>query len=123
MADEITQLTRVALSNGLVKYTFSPGNLQIDQAGTLVYAQIHSVGTSEESITAFGDIADGSEGQVVLQNLDATNYVQWGPATTVYQGRMTVNNPVAIFNAEPSMSLFWKANTAACECWCIVFEV
>ena len=76
MANEIQVSMSLVVSNGSFKFRFQPGGLQFDQTGTgggnpgLV-----SVGTSEENI-ALGDIT--TEGWVVMMNLDATNYVEWG---------------------------------------------
>ena len=123
MVDEITKFTRIVLSNGTTKLTYAPGNFTPDQSGTIFYQSIHSIGTTEESVTAFGDIGDGSEGQIIIQNLDAANYVQVGFATGVYGIRLTANNPDAQFNAEPSVSLFLKANTSACNVLITCLEV
>lgn len=70
-----------------------------------------TVGTTEES-TAFPELT--TEGWLFMKNLDATNYVQWGFATTVYGGRLEPGE-VALFRMEPSVTLYLKANTAACK--------
>lgn len=69
-----------------------------------------SVGTTEESVT-FGEL--GTEGWLCMKNLDPTNYVQWGFATTVYGGRISPGG-FAVFEMEPSLTIYLKANTAAC---------
>lgn len=73
---------------------------------------IKTVGTSEGTVT-FTDIT--TNGWVLIENLDATNYVQWGVATTVYSGRVSFGMP-ALFQLEPGKTLYVKANTAACRC-------
>jgi hypothetical protein len=74
-----------------------------------------SIGTTEETVT-FTDI--GTNGQIVLQNKDATNYVQVGFSTGVYGIRLKPGTgggiPVA-FTLEPGATLYMKANTAACR--------
>lgn len=70
-----------------------------------------TIGTSEES-EAFSELS--TEGWVLLKNLDATNYVQWGFATTAYGGRLEPGE-FALFRLEPSTTLYLKANTAACK--------
>lgn len=69
-----------------------------------------SIGTTEESV-AFTEL--GTEGWLFMKNLDSTNYVQWGFATTVYGGRLKPGEH-AWFRLEPSATLYLKANTAAC---------
>ena len=71
-----------------------------------------TIGTSEES-EAFGELT--TEGWIVMQNLDATNYVQWGFSTGVYGGRMEAGETAGPFRVEPGLTLYLKANTAACK--------
>lgn len=70
-----------------------------------------SIGTTEES-TAFTELT--TEGWLFMENLDTTNYVQWGFATGVYGGRLEAGE-FAMFRCEPSLTLYLKANTAACK--------
>jgi len=72
---------------------------------------IMTVGTTEESPT-FTDIT--TNGWLLIENLDSTNYVQWGVATTVFTGRIAAGK-VALLQLEPGKTLFLKANTAACR--------
>lgn len=76
MANEITLTQSVTISNGLFKDRFQPGPIQIDQAtigggnpGEVI------VGTSSQDI----DFGDAAPGLVCVQNLDGTNYVEYGP--------------------------------------------
>lgn len=77
-----------------------------------------TVGTSEES-TNFPELT--TEGWLFMENLDATNFVQWGFATTVYGGRLEPGE-FAMFRCEPSVTLFLKADTAACKVLVNCFE-
>lgn len=70
------------------------------------------IGTTEETI-AFTDII--TNGVVLIENLDAVNYVRWGVASTDYAGRIPAGK-ADIVHLEPGKSLFMKANTAACRC-------
>jgi len=70
-----------------------------------------TVGTTESSLT-FTQLT--TAGWVIMKNLDPTNYIQWGFATNVYGGRIRPLGFV-IFQAEPGLTLFLKANTAACK--------
>lgn len=121
MANEITVKPFVTLVLGgdqIVAY--KPSKFEVDQTNGRFYQAIHDIGTSEESITSFGDVA--TPGLVTLLNMDATNYVEWGFATTDYGGHLTANDgsatkgvPFAQFYGLSGMELFLKANTASCK--------
>jgi hypothetical protein len=112
MADEITATARLQVANGNLNFTFSPPALAITQTArggpTPGYL---TIGTSEKS-TTFPELS--TEGWLIMQNLDATNYVEWGFATTVYGGRMRAGE-FALFRLNPGTELFLRANTAACK--------
>jgi hypothetical protein len=113
MANEITLNVRLQLSNGALLDDNNPGRIQVNQTTQRKYSVVVSVGTTEESVT-FTDIS--TPGVCYLRNLDATNYVQWGPATTVYQGRLKASDIPACFRLDPgATTLYLKANTAACN--------
>lgn len=113
MANEITVSARLKVNNGSLSFERNISSLSIDQAAvggpTPGYV---TIGTTEESI-AFGEL--GTAGWLFMQNLDTTNYVEWGFATTVYGGRLEAAEP-ALFRLNPSSTLYLKANTAACKC-------
>ena len=120
MANEITVSAGISIANGS-NYAFSqpPRTKSFDQAaiGGPSPGAI-SVGTTEES-TTFPELT--TEGWVYLQNNDATNYVQWGFSTGVYGGRLKAGE-FALFRMEPSLTLFLKSNTAACNVLVYGFE-
>lgn len=70
-----------------------------------------TIGTSEES-EGFSELS--TDGWVFMQNLDSTNYVQWGFATGAYGGRLEAGE-IAMFRLEPTTTLYLKADTAACK--------
>lgn len=113
MANEITISSRMTVLNGTLKFDYPTGNIRVDQAAvggpTPGYV---TIGTTEESI-AFAEL--GTLGFLMMRNLDSTNYVQWGFATTVYGGRMRAGEPAGPFRLEPGTTLYLKANTAACK--------
>lgn len=112
MANEISVSSRLTITNANLKFSFSPGTKTFDQTAqggpTPGYK---TIGTTEES-EAFGEL--GTLGWLVMENLDATNYVEWGFATTVYGGRLEAGE-MAMFRLNPSTTLYLKANTAACK--------
>lgn len=74
--------------------------------------------TSAAEVTlSFGSV---SPGPILLYNLDETNYVQWGVATTVYPFRLhprVANNSRACpaFVTLESGTIYLRANTADCR--------
>ena len=113
MADEITINAQLKVVNGNLKFEHSSGFIQFDQAAaggpTPGYV---TIGTSEESI-AFGELS--TLGWIIMQNLDATNYVRWGFATTAYGGRLEPGE-FALFRLNPATTIYLIANVAACKC-------
>lgn len=112
MADEITITTSVAMRNGTNAFTWTPGAIRITQtaAGGPTPGYV-TIGTTEES-QAFGELS--TQGIIVMQNLDATNYVRWGFSTGVYGGRIPAGE-IAVFRLNPGSTLYLIANTAACK--------
>jgi len=119
MADEITVKPYLKLLKGNHSEIIAPTAYTVTQAGIGSWKSVQNIGTSEESITSFGDVT--TEGWCYIRNLDTTNYVSWGPATTVYVGRLEAGE-TACFRMEPSADLFLKADTAACEVEVFVAE-
>lgn len=128
MADEFTLSINLRLANGSFKDSFNPGALAIDQAAAGKWSNVVNIGTSEEDVT-LAELT--TEGICVLQNLDATNYVEWGKKDGSNNmqaiGRLgpTTNDgacPVAVFGFNPGATLRMKANTAACEVLITVYE-
>lgn len=111
MANEIRLTQSIQVVNGNLSDTFSVVKTA-DQAAvggpTPGYV---TVGTTEEEF-ALGELS--AKGFVMMQNLDATNYVQWGFSTGVYGGRMKAGEAAGPFRLDAT-SLFLKANTAACK--------
>jgi len=113
MANEITISSRLTLKNGTLAFDYATGSILLDQtaAGGPTPGYV-TIGTSEESFT-FGELS--TLGFLMMRNLDATNYIQWGFATGVYGGRMRAGEPAGPFRLEPGTTLYLKANTANCK--------
>lgn len=111
MANEITLKVELQVVNGSMRDVFNIGSQSINQAAvggpTPGY---FTLGTSEEVI-AFGELS--TKGVCVMQNLDDTNYVEWGFSTGVYGGKILPGEAYGIrLNAT---SLYMKAHTSACK--------
>lgn len=112
MANEITVNQRLAVTNGNLSFDLNLGTVTLDQAAaggpTPGYV---TIGTSEES-QAFSEL--GTPGWLIMKNLDATNFIEWGFSTAVYGGRLKPGES-ASFRLNPSTTLYLKADTAACK--------
>jgi hypothetical protein len=115
MSDEITVSASLKVRNGNLRADINPGALQIDQAvargpspGSV------NVGTSEEVIS-FAELA--TLGWCLIQNLDATNYVDFGPESggAMVAAIRVEAGEVALFRLVPGTTYRAKANTAACN--------
>lgn len=120
MANEISITSGIRVLNGSMNFPSNSKTVSFTQTaiGGPTPGQI-TVGTSEES-TAFPELT--TEGWLWMQNLDPTNYVQWGFSTGVYGGRMEAGETAGPFRMEPGLTLYLKANTAACKCLIYGFE-
>ena len=120
MADEIQITAGIQVRKGSLVFSQAPVTESFDMTGTGGPTPGYvTVGTSEESIT-FGELS--TAGYLFMQNLDSTNYVQWGFSTTVYGGRIKAGETAGPFRMEPGLTLFLKANTAACKMVVYGFE-
>lgn len=114
MANEITVSVGVQVTNGSLTDQFQMVALKRDQAASGKSDQVLSIGTSEEDVS-FGDVA--TPGIVVLHNLDATNYVEYGMSDTGTMKKLgkLIAGDKAMFRMAASTTLRMKANTAACK--------
>lgn len=113
MAGTIALRQSLELENGTHKESWDPGLLRLTQTGQGAHGPVVGVGTSEEVID-LGDVA--TPGFCVLQNLDDTNYVTWGPESggaMVAAGRIKAGE-TAVLRLDPSATYRWQANTAEC---------
>jgi hypothetical protein len=113
MADEITHYHRTIVTNG--DYTFDSGqvNLEIDQATKGVYSTVISLTTSDTAVSV-SNITN--KGIAEFKNLDATNYIDYGPTSggaLVAFGRLKAGESFTM-RLSPAVSLRMQANTATC---------
>lgn len=92
---------------------------RIDQTGVGQSDTKPTIGTTEEAIS-FTDIANN--GIVFFENLDATNYVEWGTVTGDYTGRMLAGETAGPFRLNTGKTVYMKANAAACRVRIIHYE-
>lgn len=114
MANEIKVTLRVDARNGNYRDEFNPGVIQIDQSTAFGSKVGVEVGTSEEDLS-LGDVA--TPGVIAIRNLDATNYITFGPKSggaMVALGKIEPGEVVLVRLAS-GVTLRWQANTAACK--------
>lgn len=114
MAQQIALTVQSSVTIGSWKDTFAPGQQTITITNAQAHCPIVVVGTSEEDLS-LGDITSGNEGYVILQNLDNTNYVTYGPKSggaMIAFGKIKPGE-LAILRLKPSVTMRWQADTAA----------
>ena len=113
MANEFTITSKVVLANGNLKDRWDNGAVSLTQTTKGLHAAVESVGTSEEDMS-YGVLS--TPGLIVMRNLDATNYITYGPKSSgsmVLMGKLAPGQ-VAQFYLGASVQLRWVANTGAC---------
>lgn len=115
MADEIKVTLGVTYVNGNLKDTIQSETISIDQTTRGFHGSVVSVGTSEEDLT-LGDIATTTANLLYMKNLDATNFVKYGPKDTTMTefGRLLAGESTWL-RLGASVTLRWVADTAACK--------
>jgi len=113
MADEIRISASMSVENGNLSFSQNYGSKSYDQTniGGPTPGMVE-IGTSEET-QAFSELT--TPGWVTIQNLDDTNFVQWGFSTGVYGGKLLAGDTAGPFRLNGSTTLYLKADTAACR--------
>jgi hypothetical protein len=102
----------------VVDFSFSKSGAKIAKTysenttvtGDSYVSGILSIGTSEEELTQLADL--GTPGEVLLKNLDSTNYIEIGATTGVYTIKLKAGKWAKYFH--DSATIYAKANTGAC---------
>lgn len=97
------------------KVVHGQSSVDVTTAADFSYGEVKAIGTTEESIALPADVTGAGSGYVYIKNMDATNYVQVGTATTVYWGRLKAGEHMVVALDNAITSLFLKANTAVCN--------
>jgi len=100
-----------------VVLSFSKGNaslkkadhIEVDVTGDAYESAVQEIGTSEEQVAQGADL--GTPGYVYVKNMDATNYVEIGSTTGVYDIKLLAGE-IALWHHN-SATIYAKANTAA----------
>lgn len=119
MANEISHTLRLQLTNSPLRDDNDPGRVQVTQTALGMSSQVLTIGTSEETVS-LGDIS--TPGWCYLVNCDSTNYVEVGFSTGVYGIRLKAGEPAHCFRLNSGVTIYAKANTAACKVLFKVYE-
>jgi len=123
MANEITTNLRVQLANGSLLSDFNPGRIQINQTGQGKFESVRLIATSETSVALTGITTPCV---AIFYNLDATNYVEYDTVTapTEYLGKLFPSGIPNILTLNTTRTtIYFKANTAACNVQIVVLEL
>jgi len=115
MADEIKVSLNITITNAPLKDNVRPGQISYTMsAATGGNPGTVAIGTAEENV-AFGDV---SPGLVFIQNLDATNFVEFGKddAGTMKEIGKISAGKIALFELAASETLRMKADTSSVNC-------
>jgi hypothetical protein len=119
MANEITATVKFKLVNGDLIVPFDLGTKRITQTTQGAFADTVTVSTSEQdlSLPTNSTVTAAIQGVFGVMNLDATNYVKYGPKSggaMVEFGRLYPGVPQVVELA-PSITLRWIAIGGACR--------
>lgn len=119
MAQEITVQTQLKLVNGSLNLSSTPTIFQQQITQSIQAGDGHVVALMAGSDTAITINASVSTlGWAWFVNLDATNYVEWGPdnagAINVI-GQMNAGEPAGPFRLSPGKTLRMKAHSGDCK--------
>lgn len=110
MANEITASASLRASKGGATITLS-GTVLVDMTGADLYQATQEIGTGAETVS-FGDIT-GAPAYVYVENLDTTNYVEFGGDVGLTVFKLRLNAGECMVLHLDSATLYAKADTAA----------
>ena len=116
MADELKLRISLRFSKGSAKVNIQESD-SITVTGDAFEHAVQEVGTSEEALAQGADV--GTPGFLLVKNLDATNYVEIGSTTGVYDIKLLAGE--FCLYRHNSATIYAKANTAACNVeYCLI---
>ena len=117
MAKEISIGVTISFQKGGAQVSRSEA-ITVDVTGDAFSHEVQEVGTSEEQLAQGADL--GTPGYIFIKNLDATNYVEIGSTTGVYDIKLKAGE-VCLYRHN-SATVYAKANTGACNVEYLLIE-
>lgn len=112
MANEITVVAGLSVTNGYLKHSSPTTTRQFTQTTARGGAVCQDIGTSEETV-AFGDVVPG---YILATNLDTTNFVSLRFVSSGANAiKLVANGGMALFHLGAGVTLYAIADTAACK--------
>lgn len=93
------------------------GSFSANQVGTTGLGGVQAVGTAAE-LLLIGDAVPAG-GYLFIYNQDATNYVEVDSANTFDKFPQKITAGKFILLMPQTSTIYLKANTGACNCWCV----
>jgi len=109
MSNELSLSVSLTFNKGGASVSRSEG-IQVTVTGDAFSHEVQEVGTAEEELAQGADL--GTPGYMFIKNLDATNYVEVGSTTGVYDIKLKAGE-IALYRHN-SATVYAKSNTAAC---------
>lgn len=108
MANELSLRATISFKKGGAECTRYE-NISVTVSGDAFSHEVQSVGTTEEALAQGAEL--GTPGYMFIKNMDATNYVEIGSTTGVYDIKLKAGE-FCIYRHN-SATVYAKANTAA----------
>ena len=115
MANQIQLTVTATVTQGSFKDTIAPGQLTVPLTAQGYAAGLQEIGFAAAENVTYDDVAAADVGWCFLQNMDATNYVDYGVNDTGSLkaiGRL-LPGEYALIRIKPSAQLMAQANVAA----------
>lgn len=109
MANELLIEVSISFNKGGASCSRSE-SASLTVTGDAFSHEVQVIGTSEEQLAQGADL--GTPGYMFIKNLDATNYVEVGSTTGVYDIKLKAGE-IALYRHN-SATVYAKANTGSC---------
>ena len=121
MSGTITLTEGVSYTNGSLSFTNPVATQTITQTTQGVFTDTQTIATSATAVTTG---SNATLGLMILQNLDATNYVDFGSyvTATFYPLVRLKAGESFVFRVKPGLTLYAQANTASVNLQKTIFE-
>lgn len=115
MANQISITVNASVTQGTFKDAIAPGTLNVALSAQGYAAGLQEIGFAAAENVTYDDVAAADVGWCFLQNMDATNYVDYGlndAGTLKAIGRL-LPGEYAMIRLKPVAQLMAQANVAA----------
>lgn len=114
--------SNISVSNGGLTADTKQSSYQVAQTTAGIHDAVHSITTTEAALS-FPTIT--TKGYLWLKNLDATNFVTWGPESggaMVPMGKLSAGETAGPFEVASGVTIRMDADTATCKVRVVLTE-